>query len=73
MSRYDAVEEDYKQIDFAARSIQAFLEKKSAGQAITLDEDLTASVFAHFFDEKVKQSMQYAEEIDQEYSAGSDS
>lgn len=68
VSRYEALQDEYETIEFSSQSLHNFLEKKITGATIDKSDELTALIFIYFFDKKVKNLIDYAEEIDNEYS-----
>ena len=68
ISRYEALQEEYAEIEFAIQWVHSFLVRKMAGESIAKDSEFTASIFVYFLDKKVKSLILYAEEIDEEYS-----
>ena len=71
MSRYEALQNEYDEIEFASQWLHSFLERKIAGETIERGDKLTASIFIYFFEKKIKSLIQYAEEIDDEYAKDS--
>jgi hypothetical protein len=68
MSRYESLQNEYSEIEFASQRLHTFLERKATGGKIEKDDALTASIFIYFLDKKVKNLIMYAEEIDEEYA-----
>jgi len=68
VSRYEALQDEYVEIEFTSQWLRTFLERKMAEETIEKSDELMASIFIYFFDNKVKSLIQYAEEIDEEYS-----